>query len=99
MCDLEGHRRLDTGGLLMAAPPELIDKYIEPDPHRPDDARLRKYGVSIWTLIGYWRDVVDRNVEQVAEDYEIPVEAVRAALAFYEQHRKLIDARLALNAP
>jgi uncharacterized protein (DUF433 family) len=76
---------------------DLIERYIEPDPHRPDDARLREHGVSVWTLVGYWRDVAGEDVERVAEDYEVPVDAVRAALAFYENNRTLIDARLALN--
>ena len=34
---------------------------------------------------------------RVAEDYEVPLEAVEAALAYYELHRYLIDARIALN--
>ena len=29
---------------------------------------------------------------------EIPVEAIAAALAYYQQHQALIDARIALNA-
>jgi uncharacterized protein (DUF433 family) len=82
----------------MDAPHELIERYIEIDPYRPDDARLRGYGVSVWTLVGYWRDVVSKDVDKVADDYEVPVDAVRAALAFYERNRELIDARLALNA-
>jgi uncharacterized protein (DUF433 family) len=76
----------------------LIERHIEPDARRPDDARLRVYGVSVWTIVGYWRDVADRDVERVAEDYEISAEAVRVALAFYQEHRDLIDARLAYNA-
>jgi uncharacterized protein (DUF433 family) len=83
----------------MATSAKLIDTYIERDPRRPEDARLREHGVTVWTLIGYWRDVVGGDVEQVAQDYEVPAEAVRAALAYYERHRELFDARLALNAP
>ena len=35
---------------------------------------------------------------QVAKDYELPVDAVRAAVAYYERNREAIDARLAQNA-
>ena len=34
---------------------------------------------------------------QVAVDYELPVEAMEAAFAYYDLHRYLIDARIALN--
>jgi hypothetical protein len=37
-------------------------------------------------------------VEQAARDYEIPMEAAEAAVAYYQQHRPLIDARIAVNA-
>jgi uncharacterized protein (DUF433 family) len=73
------------------------------DPHRPGpaDARLRDSGVPLWALISYLQRAVGGEVAQAAEDYAVPVEAVEAALAYYqqsEQHRQLIDARIALNA-
>jgi len=40
----------------------------------------------------------DNDVCQVAQDYELPVDAVRAAVAYYERNREAIDARLAQNA-
>jgi hypothetical protein len=41
---------------------------------------------------------VDHDPDALAEAYGVPIEAVRAALAFYNRHRCLIDARLAENA-
>ncbi len=81
----------------MAANNTLVDRFVEPDPRRPEDARLRGYGVSVWTLIGYLR-VVGNDPQQVADDYEIPLEAVHAAIEFYHSNRVLIDARPAMNA-
>jgi uncharacterized protein (DUF433 family) len=34
---------------------------------------------------------------QVARDYDVPEEAVEAALAYYSQHAPLIDARILAN--
>lgn len=78
---------------------ELIERWIEPNPHRPgrDEARLRDYGVSIWALVGYW-EAVGRDLARVAHDYRLPEEAVRAALAYYRRSRAVIDARIEANA-
>jgi uncharacterized protein (DUF433 family) len=77
---------------------ELIARYIEPNPHRsgPQGGRLRGYGVAVWALVADWKGA-DGDAVQVASDYEVPQEAVEAALAYYRQHQDLIDARLALN--
>jgi len=77
---------------------ELIARWIEPHPRRPGvaEARVKGYATPVWALVGHWR-AVGRNVGRVAEDYDLPREAVEAALAYYRRHRPLIDARLAEN--
>jgi uncharacterized protein (DUF433 family) len=84
-----------------ATPPghdELICRYIEDDPARPGpiEARITQVGVPIWALIGYLR-AAGGDVEMVARDYEMPPDAVRAAIAFYRVHAAAIDARIAAN--
>ena len=76
---------------------DLIERWIEPSPYRPcaDEARLREYGVAVWALVGYFQAVGD--LHRVAEDYDLPVEAVQAALAYFERHRPAIAARIAAN--
>lgn len=76
----------------------LIERYIEPNPHKPGEAeaRIRDYGVSVWALVEYWYGV-DFDKAQVAREYALPPEAVAAALAYYKAHKALIDARLLLN--
>lgn len=78
---------------------DLIARWIEPHPWRGDvaEARLKEIGISVWALIGYLR-MVDGDPARVAADYRIPEEAVTAAVAYYQQHRAAIDARLAANA-
>ena len=78
---------------------ELIARHIEPDSCRsaPHEARLVEHGVSVWAIIAYL-GVVNGDVKQVAEDYDVPVEAVQAALAYYQRYKDLIDARIAINA-
>jgi uncharacterized protein (DUF433 family) len=76
----------------------LIEQYIEQDPSRPGryNARLKDYGVHVWALISYLQ-VVDWDVERTAHDYDVPREAVEAALAYYREHKDIIDARIEAN--
>jgi len=78
---------------------ELIARYIEPNPYHPglDAARVRQYGVSVWSIIAHLH-VVGDAVTQVAADYGLPNEAVEAAIAYYRRHKDLIDARIVANA-
>ena len=40
----------------------------------------------------------EQVIEQVARDYDVSREAVEAAIAYYRQHKPLIDARLLASA-
>lgn len=75
---------------------ELIERYIEerPGEARSSGARLRDYGISVWALIAYHK-AAGGDAERVAIDYELPREAVEAALAYYRYHKASIDARIA----
>ena len=75
-----------------------IRQYVELDPNHPGiaDARLRESGVSVWALIGYL-PAVEGNLGQAAEDYVVSLEEIEAAVAFYHEHRVVIDARIAAN--
>ncbi len=77
----------------------LIARYIDADPNGrgPAEARLVEYGTSVWALVAYWR-ACEGDAAAVAQDHHIPIEAVEAALAYYERHKSLIDARLLLNS-
>jgi uncharacterized protein (DUF433 family) len=77
---------------------ELIDRWIEPGPADlgPQEARLAGYGVTVWSLIAYLRIAGD-DLARAASDYDLPLDAVRAAWAYYDVHQDLIDARIALN--
>jgi len=75
---------------------DLIARYIEPDPHRPGryNARLIPSGVAVWAIVGRFEIVNHGDLAAAAADYDIPYEAVEAALAYYERNRAAIDARL-----
>lgn len=75
---------------------ELIARYIEPHPQYPDEARLKGYGISVWSLVSY-RNTVDCGAVRVAEAYSLPREAVEAAFAYYQRYKILIDLRIAAN--
>jgi uncharacterized protein (DUF433 family) len=80
---------------------QLIQRHVDPDwdryPGGRADARLRDSGVPVWALVGHLR-AIDNDLDRAAADYEIPREALDAALAFYRRHKSLIDARLLLNS-
>jgi hypothetical protein len=78
----------------------LIRRHIAENPNRPGpaDARFSESGTAIWAFIEYLTGAVAGDVEQAARDYEISMETAEAALAYYQQHRPLIDARIAGNA-
>ena len=77
---------------------DLIQQYIEPNPHKPgiEEARLKEYGVPVWALIGYLPAVRGER-SQLARAYGVPVEAVEAAYQYYLRYRAVIDARIAAN--
>ena len=74
----------------------LIERHIEQDPSRPGpaDARLVEYALPVWSLVGAVH-AADGEAERVSQDYQIPVEAVEAAIVYYLRHKAAIDARLA----
>ena len=78
----------------------LIERYVEPNgdryPAGRADARLRDHGVSVWALVRHLR-AVGGDIDQLAEDYALPREAIEAALAYYRRNKDAIDARLLLN--
>lgn len=73
----------------------LIAEHVEYDEQLKSgrgDARLRGSKVPVWAIVGYLRAVPD--ADQVAKDYGIPVDEVRAAQAFYRRFPFDVDARL-----
>ena len=77
-----------------------IAEYIELNPHVPGiaEARLKGYGVAVWGLIGHL-PAVKGDLAALARDYGVPVEAVEAAVGYYQEYRALINARIAANTP
>jgi hypothetical protein len=95
--------------VLMGYIPVEYKHLIKADPHRRGPARARLVGFErpIWGIIqsmimfGDVDDPLDASeslIAQTADDYQISVEAVRAALAYYELNRGAIDAKIASNA-
>ena len=82
---------------------------VKPDPHRPGKARSRlvDHEVPVWGLILFLMsehsldDPLRATEEQIldtADAYDLPVVAVRAALAYYKHNRRYVDALITLNA-
>jgi uncharacterized protein (DUF433 family) len=76
----------------------LIAEYIaERVPHHGDgDAWIDTFGIAVWALIGSL-EAVHADAQQVAKDYDIPLDAVEAARVYYLLNKPLIDARRAAN--
>jgi uncharacterized protein (DUF433 family) len=73
-------------------------KWLKDNPHRisPYDVVVMPQFISVWVLISSVQGS-HGDVCQVAEDYEIPVDAVRAALAYYLRFPEVIEARIDAN--
>ena len=78
-----------------------LARWLEPDPHDSGHVWLKDYGVSVWALARSFRDVatqdgpaLDAAVADAARGYEVPEEAVRAAVAYYRRYPLHIDAKL-----
>ncbi|MGH2557460.1 MAG: hypothetical protein ACRDJH_00235 [Thermomicrobiales bacterium] len=84
---MRAHRRDDDA---------LIERHVAEDLIAPDRARLTDSGVPIWALVAYLRAAND-DPAAVAAEYEIPEEEMAAALAYYERHRAVFDARILLH--
>ncbi len=77
---------------------ELIARYIARNPRRSglDEALITPYAIPVWAIVGYL-GIEGADVARVAADYDIPIQAVEAALAYYGRHKQAIDARIAAN--
>lgn len=77
---------------------KLIARWIKPNPHKPDEAEVwvLPRNVSAWAVIGQLQ-LDHEKAELVAEDYDLPTEAVKAAIVYYHRHQAAIDARIAAN--
>jgi hypothetical protein len=96
-----------TGAVV--ADPDHLRRMVGPDPHRPGLARgrLLAESVPVWAIIGYIgaiagstepTAITDKVIAETAEAYDVPYEAVQAALLYYEEHRCAIDSLLEANA-
>jgi uncharacterized protein (DUF433 family) len=76
----------------------LIERYIELDRDHPvpAEARLVDSYIHVWAIVGHYLGT-GRDPQNTADSYEVPLEAVLAALSYYRQHQCAIDARLELN--
>ena len=78
---------------------KLIARWIEPNPHRPgaDEVRIKGYDMSVWAIIGYLDSRNEEELAAIAHAFEVPIEVVRAAIAYYRRHKEILDNRLAAN--
>lgn len=76
----------------------LIAKYIRQDPNRSGRDRAQTGTedgtVSVWIVVSYLKAA---DVSEVAHAYDVPEDAIIAAIAYYRRHRDLIDARILLQ--
>lgn len=79
---------------------DLIARWIRPHPHKsgPEDVVVDESFVPVYALIGYL-PIVNGDHRQVAEAYEVPLAAMEAAVAYYQRHRAIIDARIYSGEP
>ncbi|MCX6022131.1 MAG: DUF433 domain-containing protein [Chloroflexi bacterium] len=79
------------------SPANVNESLIELDPYKPGRANafVTGAGVAVWAIIAYWQGVQD--LEQVAADYELTEDQMKAAFDYYHQNKAVIDARIEGN--
>ncbi len=75
----------------------LIARYIREDTLGRDESWVttERGSVQVWALIGHLRG--GEGIAGTAKAYDLPEEAVAAAVAYYQRLRPLFDAKLLLN--
>lgn len=62
----------------------------------PHQARIKDHGTPLWILAARL-PVHSFDGRALAAEHELPWEAFQAAMAFYDRHKAVIDARVLLN--
>lgn len=77
---------------------ELIEQFIERLPGEGlGDARVRPFDINVWAIIACYQQAAGEDPDVVAREYHISRVSVDAALAYYQDHRAAIDARIIVN--
>ena len=94
MASRKAGRHANSASSIPEAELGRLREYIEPYPTFPvpSEARLTGFGVPVWAIIGYLQHAVNNDLSAVVRDYDLPLPAVYAAVAYYE-----IDARIRVN--
>ena len=76
----------------------LIETWLEVNPAKPIRAEVRTQigAVPVWAIIGNLGTREDA-ITDLAAAYDLPNDAVRAALAYYQRHTSVIDACIEAN--
>lgn len=90
---------------------EDLRRMVGPDPVRPGPSRHRVYmedwHLPIWPIIGHLKNVTKNappdqwdadTLTHVAEEWSISLDAMAAAVLYYQEHQCPIDAWLEENA-
>lgn len=75
---------------------DLIARYVHEDDLGRDESWVttERGSVQIWALLGYLRS--GEGIAGTAKAYDLPEQAVTAAVAYYQRLRPLFDAKLLL---
>ncbi|MCH8295839.1 DUF433 domain-containing protein [Candidatus Poribacteria bacterium] len=67
-------------------------QYLEPKPYKKTkQLGIKGRNMTVWNLVGTMR-TEGFTIEEVAEDFRLPVEAVAEALDYYYKNREMIEA-------
>lgn len=78
----------------------LIRTHVTSNPNKPGiaEAWIHPEHVSVWAIVSYL-EAVHGDLEQAAHDYDLPLDAVKAAVAYFSRHQSVIAAHIEANEP
>lgn len=76
----------------------LMRTWLQDHPHRPApyEVIVGPHSVPVYALIGYL-EVAKGDLCKVAEAYDVPLDAVKAAVVYYSRYPEIITARVDAN--
>ena len=74
---------------------KVLDKYIEITPGiAGGKPHISGHRITIQDIV-IWHERMGKNADEISADYDLPLAAIYAALAYYFDHREKIDRSIA----
>ena len=76
---------------------EVLDRHIEVTPDiAGGKPRIAGHRITVQNIV-IWHEQMGKNVDEISAEYDLPLAAIYAALAYYFDHREQVDRSIAAD--